>query len=155
MKRVLAALLLVLAVPEAAEAKDLRAELLGAPETAVAGKPVSIQVTLETDRGPVVGSPPTVVLHDGDGAAHPFEAQPTAQRGLYRARVVFPYSGPWTYEVRFGHSSLGTVGQTDVSDAPMVGIDRPPVWPLLVTAALAGAVYAGLRRQRRSRPHTP
>lgn len=45
------------------------------------------------------GAKPVVRIHDASGETTRFAARPTAKRGVYRARVVFPTAGRWAFTV--------------------------------------------------------
>ena len=97
-----------------------------------------------------------------------------ASRGTYVARVVFPSSGTWSYEVFDDFTSWGgekapcarthTFGAVEIAGAPGSGAGVPPgggsfpVWPVTggALALLAGAIAVVLARGRlRSREAAP
>jgi hypothetical protein len=69
---------------------------------------------LQHGRTPLEGVAPRVLIRAPDGGAeHAFGAKPTGHAGVYRARVVFPSAGRWTYAVDDDFSQvheLGVVG---------------------------------------------
>jgi hypothetical protein len=66
------------------------------------GKPWNVQLTiLQHGQTPLPGLQPTVTIRNGD-ATKTFAAKATAKPGVYKASVVFPSSGRWTYEVNDG-----------------------------------------------------
>ncbi len=83
----------------------------------VASKPAALeagavwQATIRVRRNgrPLVGARPSLLIARG-ATRRSFPARP-AGRGLYRARVVFPTAGRWTYAARLGKRSfrLGAV----------------------------------------------
>jgi hypothetical protein len=63
------------------------------------GNPWVVNLTvLQHGRTPLEGIQPTVTIRNGD-AHKTFAAKPTGEPGVYRASVVFPTAGRWTYEV--------------------------------------------------------
>jgi hypothetical protein len=42
---------------------------------------------------------PRIEIRNGSGAWRVFRARPTARTGVFRARVVFPKAGTWTFRV--------------------------------------------------------
>ncbi len=108
---------------------------------------------------------PTVTIRNAaTGEKATFPASPTDRLGVYRARVVFPSRGTWTYEVFDGFTTADgqkvpcarthtfapvtitgspSVGGTDRTAAAEPGTapsDSFPVWPLVGAVALALAV---------------
>lgn len=68
-----------------------------------AGQPwlVSVKV-LQHGRTPLAGARPVVRIRSAAGRLVRFPARPTATRGVYRARVVFPAAGRWGLSVYDG-----------------------------------------------------
>ena len=66
------------------------------------GNPWNVNMTiLQHGRTPLDGLSPVITIRNGD-ATKSFAAKPTGKSGVYRASVVFPSSGKWTYEVNDG-----------------------------------------------------
>lgn len=101
---------------------------------------------------PVDGVKPSVTIRSG-AKARTFRAVPAGQSGVYRARVVFPSSGNWSYAVYdgftwYGHAQTHEVGVIRV-DAPAVG--GFPTWPVIASVLGASGVAAGVLMFRRVR----
>ena len=73
------------------------------PEGAAAGEVWSVRLTVMAHgRTPVPGLQPYVRIASGD-LQKSFAAKPTGRDGVYRADVVFPKAGRWTYVVDDGY----------------------------------------------------
>jgi hypothetical protein len=108
---------------------------------------------------PLVGVKPTLTIRNDAGKAVTFPAKPTGKPGVYQAKVKFPSSGEWRYEVNDGFGTYGgakthTFGAISVGGAGGGGSSFP-VLPSIGGAALVLLAAAGLfliRRQRRTAP---
>ncbi len=105
MRRVLLALgvvaLLVLA-PSAFAGGWATVGMSSTPAGTEPGKPWNVQMTiLQHGRTPLDGLSPTITIRNGD-ATKTFSASPAGKTGVYRAAVVFPSAGTWSYEVNDG-----------------------------------------------------
>ncbi|MFN2472210.1 MAG: hypothetical protein ABR583_14730 [Gaiellaceae bacterium] len=130
---------------------------LAPPPDRIAAEEVwEAQITvLQHGRTPLAGVVPTLTIKR-DGEAKTFTAAPTDQTGVYVARVKFPSSGEWRYEVNDGFPTAAgrvhTFGPVQVAARPAGG--GSSVWfiavPVALLAAAAGAV--GLRRRSSARP---
>ena len=143
--------------------------LSSTPAGVAAGKSWNVDITvLQHGRTPLAGVTPTVRIHSG-GTSREFTAKATAKPGVYRAAVVFPKAGHWSYEVNDGF--IGQVWHTfpavqigDGAVTPAVpaatsdgGIATGWLWGAGAVLLLALAVL-GLDRRRRAHavlPHTP
>ena len=105
---VLGAIATALVVPEAASAGCWATVGLSSTPTGTApGEAWNVEITvLQHGRTPLADAKPTVAIRNaatGEGAK--FTAKPTGKTGVYRARVVFPSAGRWSYEVFDGFTS--------------------------------------------------
>jgi hypothetical protein len=109
---------------------------------------------LQHGRTPLEGVQPRVLIRAPDGGAErAFAAKPTAHAGVYRARVVFPSAGRWTYAVdddfsqvhELGEVRIGGGGEQATAAAPSKRAAPPdPDGGLTVAGALGIALGAGL-----------
>ena len=66
------------------------------------GTPWNVNLTvLQHGQTPLDGLSPTITIRNGD-ATKTFNAEPAGKTGVYKAAVVFPSAGTWTYEVNDG-----------------------------------------------------
>ena len=101
--------------------------LSSTPSGTEPGDPWVVDVTvLQHGRTPLEGVQPKVTIINGD-ARETFAAKPTGKPGVYRASVVFPTAGRWTYEVDDGFIS----GQPHTF--PAVEIGTPASAPVAAT----------------------
>jgi hypothetical protein len=94
-----------LALPGAASAGGFATVGLSSlPDGTAPGQPWRVTLTvLQHGVTPLDGVRPVVRIRSADGAAtRTFAAAPAGKPGVYRARVVFPTAGRWTYEVDDG-----------------------------------------------------
>ena len=64
---------------------------------------------------PLEGVQPRVLIRgDSAGAEETFAAEPTERSGVYRARVVFPSSGEWSYSVDDDFSQVHHLGSVSI-----------------------------------------
>ena len=155
---VLALVTLAAAAPAAAKQGHLtRLEVSPPPGSAEPGEPWTATMRALDERGRLVrddvGLAPVVTIRDGSGNERLFAAEPTAP-GKWRAQVVFPRSGRWTYTV-----SAGPAGPIEFFDPVTVGASdtggfAASAW---VVAAAAGtiALLLALLLARRRRPAPP
>jgi hypothetical protein len=82
------------------------------PDGAQPGEPWSVDLTvLQHGVTPLEGVQPRVLIRGGDGEAEKaFVAKPTERAGVYRASVVFPAAGRWTYAVDDDFSQVHELG---------------------------------------------
>jgi hypothetical protein len=100
------------------------------------------------------------VIVSGGGERQVFPARPTGEPGVYRAEVVFPSGGRWSYEVDDGFTQTHTFPPVRVggeraapaaggSDAPDGGgPDVALLLGLVAAAGLAAALAVTLVRRR-------
>ncbi|HMJ95408.1 MAG TPA: hypothetical protein VK486_06125 [Thermoleophilaceae bacterium] len=134
------------------------------PDGAQPGEAWVVDLTvLQHGRTPLEGIAPRVLLRASDGAEKHFVAKPTQRAGVYRARVVFPSAGRFTYLVDDDFSQvheLGTVrvgagGQAAAAVATKGtdGITLAGALGIALGAGLLAALFnAVLRRRHESRP---
>jgi len=127
------------------------------PDGTPAGRPWDVRLAiLQHGRTPLSGVQPKVRVTSADGGStRTFAARPTSRAGVYRARVVFPEPGRWTYVVDDGFTQTHTfaavrIGSGSAEPAATASSRRPaPLTaaandgPDLMAAALA-ALGAGL-----------
>ena len=171
MRTLFAALVLAAATAAAlaqpAAAKEMEAELRSGPAGASAGKPwiavFSLVGVAEGKRFPIEGAAAGVeIRNEKTGEQRYFSAAPTKEAGVYRARVLFPNAGRWSYTVTDGvglRRELGSVevgarrsGARDGRPAAQPSPGSFPVVPLaggvLLALTLAGGAAFLLLRQR-------
>lgn len=126
---------------------------------------------LQHGRTPLEGIQPRLLLKAANGGAEDaFAARPTERPGVYRARVVFPSAGEWTYSVDDDFSQVhqlgsvrigaGGAGATAAAATPRSGAGGPPDGVTLAGALgiafgaglLAALATTVLRRRREPRP---
>jgi hypothetical protein len=114
---------------------------------------------------PLAGVKPKITIaRSAGGGERTFAASPTSRPGVYRARVVFPSAGRWTYVVDDGFSmrhefpavTVGAAGAGSGVTAAKPD-DGPDVWPALGAALAAGLLVASVvlvlgRRRPRGTP---
>ena len=126
------------------------------PEGVGPGEPWVAELTvLQHGRTPMEGLRPWVVVaKEGGGVTKTFPAVATGEPGGYRARVVFPSAGRWTYVVHDSFTAQHSFGPVRIAEggatpprrsvAPAaVADDGSSFWSALGAAALAG-LAAGL-----------
>jgi hypothetical protein len=83
----------------------------------------------------------------GGGTPTRFDARPTGYPGVYRAEVVFPEAGAWSYAADDGFTAvhrLGTVSIREESPASAGAAPTPDDGGIGITSALGIAALAGL-----------
>lgn len=82
-----------------------------------AGVPWVVTMTvLQHGKTPLAGIEPHVRISQG-AATRTFPARPTARRGVYRARVVFPRAGTWRWVIWDGFSRTHTYTAVKIGPA--------------------------------------
>ena len=111
------------------------------------GEPWHVELTvLQHGKTPLAGVEPTVTIRNKDtGATRTFAAKPTERVGVYAARVVFPSSGTWTYEVydgfgQYGGAETHTFAPITIGGLPAGGDGAPLGWTIGGTSALVAAL---------------
>jgi hypothetical protein len=161
------ALLLVVAVcliaPVSAWAGGFAtAGLSSTPAGVDAGEKWDVNITiLQHGRTPMSGLTPAVVIDLPGGDEQRFTGAPTGKPGVYRASVVFPEAGTYTYRVDDGFTNafphtFPPVQIGDGASAPATSTataaDGIPWWPFMAAAgvvALLALSLSGLARARR------
>jgi hypothetical protein len=97
------------------------------PDGARTGEAWVVDLTvLQHGRTPLEGVQPRVLLTAAGGdTKEAFAAKPTQRPGVYRARVVFPSAGEWTYSVDDDFSQVHELGTVRVA----AGSDRATAAP--------------------------
>jgi hypothetical protein len=136
------------------------------PDGAQPGEPWVVDLTvLQHGRTPLEGIEPSVRIRQARGGTDKtFVAKPTARAGVYRARVVFPSAGRWTYAVDDDFSQVHELGSVRIGAggerAPAVAAPDSGGGVTLAGGlgiALGAGVFAtlltaGLRRRREVKP---
>jgi hypothetical protein len=92
-------------------------QLSSTPTGARAGVPWVVDLTvLQHGRTPLAGIRPEVQVSQGT-LSRSFLAKPTVKVGVYRARVVFPRAGTWSWQIWDGFSRTHTYKQVKVTRA--------------------------------------
>lgn len=153
------------------------------PDGTPPGKPWDVEITiLQHGRTPLADISPSVTIRNqstGEELVH--VARATDRVGIYRARVIFPTAGIWSYEVYDGFTQYGgaqthtfapvTIGaaaglsaaaRPGASEAalpagagrsqPGAGATSPAVWPVAGGIAGALALCCLAAFRRRRRP---
>jgi len=138
--------LVALAAPVTAAAGGWATAGLAPPENIAAGDTWNAKVTiLQHGETPLEGVVPTVTIRSGS-TVKSFTAKPTSEPGVYRAKVVFPSEGKWSYEVKDGFNQYGG-GQTHKFAAVSIaggGGSGVPFFAIILAGSLAVVVMAGL-----------
>ena len=166
MRRVLFALpvaLVLLIAPAAHAGGWATVGLSSTPAGTEPGTPWPVKITvLQHGVTPLEGVEPAVIITSGD-ARKTFAAKPTGKPGVYRAEVVFPTAGRWSYAVDDGFISgqphtfpAVQIGAETSAPAPASGADGGGVsagWlvPGIALLLAAAAIFA-LDRRRHHRP---
>ena len=147
--------------------------LSSTPAGVAPGDPWNVEITvLQHGRTPLDDLVPRVRIHSGD-ATREFKAVPAGKPGVYRAEVVFPAAGSWTYEVLDGFidaqphtfpaveiGGAGSPAAPAATAAPPATAPEPRdggiaagwLWGAGAAALLALAVLALDRRRRSPEP---
>ena len=163
MRRVLIALplaLVLLVAPAAHAGGWATVGLSSTPAGTEPGTPWPVEITvLQHGVTPLEGVEPAVIITSGD-ARETFPATPTGKPGVYRAEVVFPTAGRWSYAVDDGFISerVHTFPAVQIdagTSAPATGGDGggPSAGWLIPGVALLLAAAALLARDRRRHHH--
>ena len=119
------------------------------PDDARPGEPWVVDMTvLQHGRTPLEGVHPAMIIEPADrGTATRFDAEPTGRPGVYRAEVVFPEAGEWSFAADDGFAAahhLGTVSIGGDSSATSISAPGPEDGGMSIPLALAIAALAGL-----------
>ncbi len=152
-------LLALVAAPPAFAGGFATVGMSSTPAGLAPGQPWNVDITvLAHGRTPVEGMPATVRIRSG-GTVKEFTTKETGKPGVYRASVVFPSAGTWSYEVIDGYIQqvhafpAVAVGGEPVSVAAQApdtggGIAAGWLWGAGAALLLALAVLAFDRRRR-------
>lgn len=81
-------------------------QLSSTPNGVKAGVPWNVRITvLQHGIRPLAGLAPRVLIRKG-AVSRSFPARPAGKPGLYRARVVFPSAGTWTWRIDDGFTQV-------------------------------------------------
>jgi hypothetical protein len=157
MKRLFVTLVLALAAAGAAQAGNWASvAMTSAPPAGMEAGKTWIAKFSVLQHGlasqPVDGLKPTLTIRKGN-KARTFAGLPTGRAGQYRARVVFPSGGTWSYAVYDGFTWYGNpqthkVGTIRVDAAASGGF---PTWPVVTSVLCAAGLTAALLMLRRVR----
>jgi hypothetical protein len=148
--------------------------LSSTPDGAKPGETWVVDLTvLQHGRTPLEGVQPRVMIARDGGDPQVFAARPTDRLGVYRAAVVFPRAGEWSYSVdddfsqvhQFGTVSVARSGD-GIAAAATSRVEQPPadsgggtsLLAALGIAAAAGLIAAlatGLLRRRQPAQRAP
>jgi hypothetical protein len=156
----LALLFALAAAPPALAGGFATVGLSSTPDGVAPGATWTVDITvLQHGRTPLDGITPKVRIDSG-GTSQQFVAKPTGEAGVYRAEVVFPKAGRWSYEVLDGFvNQAHTFPAVDIGDgaaAPPTpatgngggGVASGWLWGAGAALLLAFAVLALDRRRR-------
>ena len=128
------------------------------PDDPTAGSTWDAKITiLQHGQTPLMGVHPTISLIGSGGKKETFTAAATDQPGVYLAKVKFPSSGSFTYEVYDGFTQYGgeqthTFGAIEVgTGSGGSGFELPslPVSAAILLGLVAAIAFAlGMRRAR-------
>ena len=128
--------------------------LSSTPDGVLPGKPWNVDITvLQHGVSPMTDVTPMLRIQSGS-TTREFTAKPTGKPGVYRAVVVFPTAGSWSYEVFDGFTDAvrHTFPPVEIASANG-GSTIASGWLWGACAALVLAfVVAGLDRRRRRAP---
>ena len=115
------------------------------------GKTWAVDMTvLQHGRTPLTGIAPVLTIMNGDGETRSFTGTPTGKPGVYRADVVFPSAGTWSYQVWDDFSQTHTFKPVEIG----ARADAFPSAPLGLVAR-ARALRCSRRRDDRLPPSPP
>jgi len=144
MRRLLLTVALVaLAAPASALAGGWATAGLSPPEGVGAGDTWNADVKiLQHGRTPLAGVSPTVTIRNvATGNEKTFTAKPTGEIGVYRAKVVFPTAGKYSYKVYHGFTQYGGA-QTHSFGTFSVGAGGGGGLPFLAIIGIIGLALA-------------
>ena len=128
------------------------------PDDIGAGDTWNARITiLQHGVTPLEGVTPTLTIRN-DGTTKTFKAAPTAETGVYVAKVVFPTEGKWSYEVYDGFGEYGgakTHSFAPVSIGTSSGGGLPFVAIIGIAALFVGALGGLYLLARRVRVRAP
>ena len=146
MRRLLLTLALVaLAAPASALAGGWATAGLSPPDGVGAGDTWNADVKiLQHGMTPLAGVIPTVTIRNvATGKENTFTARPTGEVGVYRAKVVFPAAGNYSYKVYDGFTQYGGA-QTHSFGTFSVGAGGGVGLPFLAIIGISGLALAAI-----------
>jgi len=146
MRRLLLILALVaLAAPASALAGGWATAGLSPPDGVGAGDTWNADVKiLQHGMTPLAGVIPTVTIRNvATGKEKTFTAKPTGEVGVYRAEVVFPTAGKYSYKVYDGFTQYGGA-QTHSFGTFSVGAGGGVGLPFLAIIGISGLALAAI-----------
>jgi len=158
------ALVAALAIPASALGGGYSTiELSSTPDGLRAGDAWEVEIrVLAHGRTPIenLNPAPRVKITETDsGVSHAVAARPAERAGAYRAQVVFPRPGEWTYSIRNAYDGGRTYPAVDIGRR---ATGREPAadragWalPAALVAGLAAALLASRRRPLATSSGTP
>ena len=118
------------------------------PKDTPAGGTWSVNLTVKAHgRTPLHGITPVVRIRNGD-AAREFVAVATDQTGVYRADVVFPSAGTWSYEIWDGYTQTHTYKPVEIGAPAGGSFPTIPVAGIVLALLLGVALVFFVRRSR-------
>lgn len=150
MKRLLLVLTVAaFAAPAAGAGGWATVGLSSLPTDTAAGENWPVELTvLQHGRTPLDGIAPVLTITNDKGESAAFTGTPTGEPGVYRADVVFPGEGTWTYTVWDDFSQTHTFKPVEIGAAggsfPLFGL----ALGLGLALMLAAAMILILRRRR-------
>ena len=140
------------AAPAASSGGWATVGLSSLPKDTPAGGTWSVSLTVKAHgKTPLRGISPVVRIRNGD-AAREFVAVATDQTGVYRADVVFPSAGTWSYEIWDGYTQTHTYKPVEIGAPAGGSFPTIPVTGIALALLLGAALVLFLRRQRTA-PH--
>lgn len=113
---------------------------------------------LQHGRTPLERVRPRVIIRgESGGAEESYAAEPTGRPGVYRARVVFPAAGDWTYSVDDDFSQIHQLGSVRIGagsrqEAAVAasgdGVTPAGALGIAVGAGLLATLFTALLRRR-------
>ena len=146
MRRLLLTLALVaLAAPASALAGGWATAGLSPPDGVGAGDTWNADVRiLQHGMTPLAGVIPTVTIRNvATGKEKTFTAKPTGEVGVYRAKVIFPAAGKYSYKVYDGFTQYGGA-QTHSFGTFSVGAGGGGGLPFLAIIGISGLALAAM-----------
>jgi hypothetical protein len=163
-RSLLIALLALVAFPASGLAQDgVTVKLSSKPDKVPAGENWNVTLTIkQAGRAARHDLKPTIEVRDADGLTTTFPAAAAKKPGRYKATVVFPKAGQWTYAIHDGLSTVPPRFRSVVIKERAPAIDRPdpvgpPELPIIFAGVLAlgAAGYLLIRRHRQRPPAQP
>jgi hypothetical protein len=145
-RALLIAAFLLLAAPAATLAQErATVKLSSKPDKVPTGEPWHVVLTIkQPGRAARSDLKPSIEVRDADGFTTTHRAAALKKAGRYKATVVFPRAGQWTYAIRDGISATPPRFRSVVIKDATPVVDRPdPVGPPGLPIAFAGLLILG------------